>query len=103
MNRFVDQVAVVTGAGRGIGHAIAARLAAEGARIAVISRSEANARRTSEELNRQRPDSARAYAIDVVDGRAVGELCGQIVKDFGKVSVLINNAGITRDRLSMRM
>ena len=103
MNRFVDQVAVVTGAGRGIGHAIAARLAAEGARVAVISRSEVNAQRTSEELNRQRPDSARAYAVDVADGQAVADLCGRIVKEFGKVSVLVNNAGITRDRLSMRM
>ncbi|MBV9998438.1 MAG: 3-oxoacyl-[acyl-carrier-protein] reductase [Verrucomicrobia bacterium] len=103
VNRFVDQVAVVTGAGRGIGQAIAARLAAEGARVAVISRTEANAQRTSEELNQQRPDSARAYAVDVADGHAVADLCGRIVKEFGKVSVLVNNAGITRDRLTMRM
>jgi 3-oxoacyl-[acyl-carrier protein] reductase len=103
MNRFVDQVAVVTGAGRGIGHAIAARLAAEGARVAVISRSEANAQRTSEELNRQRPDSAKAYAVDIADGQAVADLCRRVLKDFGKVSVLVNNAGIARDRLSMRM
>jgi 3-oxoacyl-[acyl-carrier protein] reductase len=103
MNRFVDHVAVVTGAGRGIGHAIAVRLAAEGAQVAVISRSETNAQRTSEELNRQRPDSARAYAVDVADGQAVADLCRRILKDFGKVSVLVNNAGIARDRLSMRM
>jgi 3-oxoacyl-[acyl-carrier protein] reductase len=103
MNRFVDQVAVVTGAGRGIGHAIARRLTAEGARVAVVSRSETNARRTANELNGERADCARPYAADVADGNAVADLCSRIIKEFGKVSVLVNNAGITRDRLSMRM
>src|SRR5690349_6508390 len=103
MNRFVDQVAVVTGAGRGIGHAIARRLAAEGARLAVVSRSEANAQRTANELNGQHADCARPYAVDVADGNAVADLCSRIIKELGKVSVLVNNAGITRDRLSMRM
>jgi 3-oxoacyl-[acyl-carrier protein] reductase len=84
MNRFVDQVAVITGAGRGIGKAIALRFASEGARVAVVSRTEANSKSTASEINALRPDST-------------------IVKDFGKVHVLVNNAGITRDRLSMRM
>ena len=69
--RFENQIAVVTGAGRGIGHAIALRLANEGARVACVSRSEENAKRTADELNKARADSARAYAIDVADHAAV--------------------------------
>src|SRR6266446_9959285 len=103
MNRFVDQVAVITGAGRGIGQAIAQRLAAEGARIAVVSRTIENAQKTADQLNQQKPETALAYAVDVANGDAVADLCGQILKTFGKVHVLVNNAGITRDRLSMRM
>jgi 3-oxoacyl-[acyl-carrier protein] reductase len=103
MNRFRDQVAVVTGSGRGIGQAIALRLASEGARLAVISRTESNAQNTADKINAIQTGAARVYAIDVADGVAVAGVCTQILKDFGKVDVLINNAGITRDRLSMRM
>jgi 3-oxoacyl-[acyl-carrier protein] reductase len=103
MNRFVDQVAVITGAGRGIGQAIAERLSAEGARVAVISRTIENAEKTAHQLNQQKPDTAVAYAVDVANGEAVADLCRQILKTFGSVHVLVNNAGITRDRLSMRM
>ena len=103
MNRFTDQVAVVTGSGRGIGQAIALRLASEGARLAVISRTESNAQNTADKINATQTGAARVYAVDVADGSAVAGVCTQILKDFGKVDVLINNAGITRDRLSMRM
>src|ERR1700742_2578676 len=102
MNRFVDQVAVVTGAGRGIGKAIALRLASEGANVAVVSRTETNSQATANEINASRPESARAYAVDVANGQAAADLCSRIVKEFGKIHVLVNNAGITRDRLSMR-
>src|SRR5436853_5047584 len=69
--RFANQVAIVTGAGRGIGHAVAARLASEGARIACVSRTEVNARRTSDELNAAGGDIAKAYSVDVSDHAAV--------------------------------
>jgi 3-oxoacyl-[acyl-carrier protein] reductase len=101
--RFENQVAVVTGAGRGIGHAIAVRLANEGARVACVSRSEENAQRTSRELNAARPESARAYAVDVSDRSMVEKTGAQILEDFGKVDILVNNAGVTRDGLAMRM
>ena len=101
--RFENQVAVVTGAGRGIGHAIAVRLAKEGARIASVSRSEANAQRTAEEINNNHPDAAKAYAVDVADHAAVQQIGARILKEFGRVDILINNAGVTRDGLSMRM
>ena len=101
--RFENQVAIVTGAGRGIGHAIAVRLASEGARIASVSRSEANAQRTADEINSARADFARAYAVDVSDHAAVQQTAARILEDFGRVDILVNNAGVTRDGLSMRM
>src|ERR1043166_794141 len=101
--RFENQVAVGTGAGRGIGHAIAQRLASEGARVACVSRSEGNAKRTADELNSTRADSAKAYAVDVADHAAVQKIGAQILADFGKIDILVNNAGVTRDALSMRM
>ena len=101
--RFENQVAVVTGAGRGIGHAIAVRLANEGARIASVSRSEANAQRTADEINAARADAAKAYAVDIADHAAVHQTSVRILEDFGRVDILVNNAGVTRDGLSMRM
>ncbi len=101
--RFENQVAIVTGAGRGIGHAIAVRLASEGARVAAVSRSEANAQRTADEINATRADAAKAYAVDVADHAAVQETGARILEDFGRVDILVNNAGVTRDGLAMRM
>src|SRR6266542_2426708 len=101
--RFENQVAVVTGAGRGIGHAIALRLAGEGARVACVSRTEANAKKTSDEINAARPNTAKAYAVDVADHAAVQKIGAQILDDFGKIDILVNNAGVTRDVLAMRM
>ena len=100
---FENQVAVVTGAGRGIGHAIAVRLASEGARVASVSRTETNAQNTAREINDSRADAAKAYAVDVSDHAAVQKVGAQILEDFGRVDILVNNAGVTRDGLSMRM
>ncbi|HEX4630555.1 MAG TPA: 3-oxoacyl-[acyl-carrier-protein] reductase [Chthoniobacterales bacterium] len=101
--RFENQVAVVTGAGRGIGHAIALRLAKEGARVASVSRTEANAQKTADEINSTRADAARAYAVDVADQAAVQKAAAEIFEAFGRVDILVNNAGVTRDGLSMRL
>ena len=101
--RFENQIAVVTGSGRGIGHAIAVRLASEGARVASVSRTEANAQKTADEINAARADAAKAYAVDVADHAAVQKAGSQILEDFGRVDILVNNAGVTRDGLSMRM
>src|SRR5438094_1025427 len=101
--RFENQVAVVTGAGRGIGHAIAVRLASEGARVACVSRSEDNAKRTADKINILRADSAKHYAVDVADHAAVQKIGAQILEDFTKIDILVNNAGVTRDGLAMRM
>ncbi len=101
--RFENQNAIVTGAGRGIGRAIAVRLASEGARVACVSRSEENAKRTADEINALRADSAKHYAVDVAGHAAVQKTGEQILKDFTKIDILVNNAGVTRDGLAMRM
>jgi 3-oxoacyl-[acyl-carrier protein] reductase len=101
--KFEGQVAVVTGAGRGIGHAIAVRLASEDARVACVSRTAANAKKTADEINTMRADAAKHYAVDVADHAAVQKIGAQILQDFGKIDILVNNAGITRDALAMRM
>src|SRR5260221_4509186 len=101
--RFANQVAIVTGAGRGIGHAIAVRLASEGARVAVVSRTEQNALKTSEEINAKYPGLSKAYAVDVAQSAAVKKLVEQVLADFSRVDILVNNAGLTRDGLVMRM
>ena len=101
--KFENQVAIVTGAGRGIGHAIAMELANEGARVACVSRTAENAQRTADEINATRADAAKSYAVDVADHAAVMEAGARILEDFGRADILVNNAGVTRDGLSMRM
>ena len=101
--RFENQVAIVTGAGRGIGQATALRLANEGARVACVSRTEANAGSIAAQINAIRADAAKAYAVDVADHAAVQKVGAQILGDFSRADILINNAGITRDVLAMRM
>src|SRR3979411_809425 len=98
--RFENQTAIVTGAGRGIGHAIAVRLASEGARVACVGRGGENAKRTPDELKVARGDWGKPYAVDVADHEAVQKIGAQILDDFGKIDILINNAGVTRDGLA---
>ncbi|QQY10911.1 MAG: 3-oxoacyl-[acyl-carrier-protein] reductase [Candidatus Xiphinematobacter sp.] len=102
MKPFRDRVAIVTGASRGIGRAIARELAALGARVAIISRSEASSERTAEEI-RQFGGEANAYAVDVSDYHAVQALGERILTEFQRTDILVNNAGIAKDELVIRM
>src|SRR6059058_4806409 len=101
--RFEGQLAIVTGAGRGIGRAIALQFAKEGARVACVSRTEQNAKKVADEINAMRADAAKAYAVDVADHAAVQKIGGKILEDFGRADILVNNAGVRRDALVMRM
>jgi len=103
MSPLENQVAVVTGAGRGIGECIAMTLAAQGAKVAVISRTEANAAKSAEAINAIHPNKAHAYALDVGDFNACQQIGKTISTELGPVDIVVNNAGITRDGLFMRM
>ena len=103
MNRFRDKIVVVTGAGRGIGQAVAAAFAREGAKVAVLSRNEQSCGQSAAAINEECPEAARSYAVDVSDHEAMQECGRQIIADLGSVNILVNNAGITRDGLLLRM
>jgi len=103
MNRFRDKIVVVTGAGRGIGQAVAAAFAREGAKVAVLSRNEQSCGPSAAAINEECPEAARSYAVDVSDHEAMQECGRQIIADLGSVNILVNNAGITRDGLLLRM
>ena len=102
MNSLANHIAVVTGAGRGIGRAIALKFAAEGADIVVVSRTQENSEKVAAEI-RALGRKAWALAVDVADGAAVTAAADKILTDCGKVDILVNNAGVTRDGLLMRM
>jgi 3-oxoacyl-[acyl-carrier protein] reductase len=102
MPLLANQIAVVTGAGRGIGRAIALKFAAEGADVACVSRTADNAEKVAAEI-RALGRKAWAYAVDVADGKAVAAAGEKILQDTTKVDILVNNAGVTRDGLIMRM
>jgi len=100
--KLANQVAVVTGAGRGIGRAIALKFAGEGADVACVSRTAENAEKVAGEV-RAAGRKAWAYGVDVSDSAAVSAAADKILADAGKVDILVNNAGVTRDTLLMRM
>ena len=87
------KVALVTGAGRGLGRRVAVALAARGERVALVARSEAQVLET-EHLIRQAGGAARAFPADVGDPAAVQELAGRVEGELGRVSILVNAAGV---------
>src|SRR3954467_9926167 len=96
------QIAVVTGAGRGIGRAIALKFAAAGADVVCVSRTAENSERVASEI-REGGRKAWAHAVDVADSKAVSASGEKILGETGRVDILVNNAGIARDGLLMRM
>lgn len=99
---FTERKALVTGAGRGIGKAIAAQLAGQGVHVICVSRQESSCGSAAEDI-RSKGGSAEALAVDVSDSQAVKEAAEALIKEHGAIDILVNNAGITRDMLLMRM
>ena len=100
MSRYVDRVAVVTGSARGIGAATAKRFADEGAKVAVLDLDQESAAATASGLGAA---DAVGIACDVADAASVEAAVAAVVERFGKVDVLVNNAGVTRDNLLFKM
>jgi len=101
--RLKDKVAVVTGASRGIGRAIAERLASEGAKVVVNHRASSEQAEEVVKAIRDQGGEAVAMQADVSDFQQAHELMQAITKEFGRIDVLVNNAGTTRDTLLMMM
>lgn len=102
MSQLASQIAVVTGAGRGIGRAIALKFAGAGADVVCLSRTAANSEKVADEV-RALGRRAWPHAVDVADGQAVTAAAEKILSETGRVDILVNNAGVTRDGLLMRM
>jgi 3-oxoacyl-[acyl-carrier protein] reductase len=97
------RVAIITGGARGIGCAIADRLASLGAHLVIADMLVDTARQSAEEITQAHGNKAIATKVDVTDAKSVGEMVDLALKEFGKVDILVNNAGITRDTLILRM
>ena len=103
MKLLEGKVAIVTGAARGIGKAIAMRFAQEGASVVFTDlKVDENFQNTEKELQALGV-KAKGYASNAADFEDTANVVAQIMKDFGRIDVLVNNAGITRDGLMMRM
>ena len=102
MSQLTNQIALVTGAGRGIGRAIALKFAAAGADVVCVSRTVENSEQAANEV-RALGRKAWAHAVNVADASAVNAAAESILAQTGRIDILVNNAGVTRDGLLVRM
>lgn len=97
---LTNKVAIITGGSRGIGKALVEKFVAEGAKVAFTYRSSAD---KANALAKELGDHVKAYQSDAASFDAAADLVQQVQKDFGTIDILINNAGITKDTLMLRM
>ncbi|MDE1161415.1 MAG: 3-oxoacyl-[acyl-carrier-protein] reductase [Acidobacteriaceae bacterium] len=102
MSTLTGKIALVTGASQGIGRAIALELAAQGATVALAARSAEKLEAVAAEIAAA-GGTARAYSLDVASEDSIKTTAKQIIADLGTVHILVNNAGITKDGLALRM
>jgi 3-oxoacyl-[acyl-carrier protein] reductase len=103
LSEFKDKTVLITGGTRGIGRACASMFAREGAKVAVCGRTAATAETAAAEIAAETGGTVAGYEADIADGAAVNAMVKSVTAQFGPVYVLVNNAGITRDTLLMRM
>lgn len=103
MNLLENKIALITGATRGIGRGLALKFASEGAHVAFTYMSSDEKAKTLEDELKKYGINAKGYKSNAADFAAAESLVGQVIADFGDLNILINNAGITRDGLLMRM
>lgn len=100
--RFEGKTAVVTGAGRGIGKGISIALAAEGAKLAICARHEETINPVAEEIKKNGGEAV-PFVYDVSDEEHVNEFVNKVYESYGRVDIVVNNAGITRDNFFLRL
>ncbi|HAA10035.1 MAG TPA: beta-ketoacyl-ACP reductase, partial [Syntrophomonas sp.] len=100
--RLKDKVALITGAGKGIGAAIAKRFAAEGAQVVLLDVDENSVKDTAAAIV-EAGGAAVAYPLDVTDRAAIATLVEEVVNKFLTIDILVNNAGIVRDAMLHKM
>ena len=103
MDLLKDQVAIVTGGGRGIGRSIAADLIAEGAHVAIFDRAFPDDFPQFVESAAARGRKVVQKIVDITETASAEKVCDEVVAELGRIDILVNNAGITRDKLMMRM
>lgn len=97
------KVVLVTGGSRGIGKAIAKKFSEEGAHVALIGINQERGEQTAKELKERTESNVRFYLADVAQQAQVEEAIAKIEKELGDINILVNNAGVTRDNLLMKM
>ncbi|MBP1658337.1 MAG: FabG3 [Bacteroidetes bacterium] len=103
MDQLRDQVALVTGGGRGIGRAIARAFVEEGAHVAIFDRAFPEDFQTFVDTLTADGRKVVSKAVDITNTQAAEKACDEVVAELGRIDVLVNNAGITRDKLLIRM
>ncbi|MCL2865458.1 MAG: 3-oxoacyl-ACP reductase FabG [Lachnospiraceae bacterium] len=100
--RLKDKIAIVTGAGRGLGKGIAKKLAGDGAKVVIADLSLEDAEKTAKEIM-EKGQVAKAFAVNVSESNEVQTLFADVVEAFGTVDIVVNNAGINRDGMLHKM